>query len=296
MDDSSSEHLKVHSLSVLVMELPDLGQQCSEVTCKQLDFLPLKCDACENIFCREHIAYKDHNCSSAYKKDVQVPVCPLCNTPIPVKKNETPDVVVGRHIDNDCQSDPAKNKRKVFSNKCSVKGCKIKEVIPVVCNKCKLNFCLKHRLETDHQCEGEAGAARRRAMEAALARQKGQTGSDHSKSSGPSSSRGSISRFLSNGPFHLQNGAPSHVQNGPQPRNKHRATAADVQGSMSEDEALARALALSMQETSQQRSQQAALSNPNDQITNDFMLAQAIAESEQPTTSARSSQNKCAVS
>lgn len=32
------------------------------------DFLPLKCDACEQIFCTDHIAYAQHNCTSAYKK------------------------------------------------------------------------------------------------------------------------------------------------------------------------------------------------------------------------------------
>jgi hypothetical protein len=62
---------------------------------------------------REHISYKNHSCPSAYKKDVQVPVCPLCNTPIPVKRGEQPDIAVGAHIDSDCMSDPAKNRRKV---------------------------------------------------------------------------------------------------------------------------------------------------------------------------------------
>lgn len=33
-----------------------------------LDFLPLKCDACEQIFCTDHITYAQHNCTSAYKK------------------------------------------------------------------------------------------------------------------------------------------------------------------------------------------------------------------------------------
>jgi hypothetical protein len=60
--------------------------------------------------------YAAHSCSSAYKKDVQVPVCPLCNTPIPVRRGEPPDIAVGAHIDTDCQSDPAKNKRKVGYN------------------------------------------------------------------------------------------------------------------------------------------------------------------------------------
>lgn len=46
-------------------------------------------------------------------QDVQVPVCPLCNTPVPVRRGEMPDVVVGEHIDRDCKSDPAQRKRKV---------------------------------------------------------------------------------------------------------------------------------------------------------------------------------------
>ena len=58
--------------------------------------------------------YEDHSCPYAYKKNVQVPVCPLCNQPVPVRKGETPDVVVGAHIDRDCQSDPARKKRKVL--------------------------------------------------------------------------------------------------------------------------------------------------------------------------------------
>ena len=40
-------------------------------------------------------------------------MCPLCNIPIPVKRGEPPDIRVGQHIDTDCQSDPAKEKRKV---------------------------------------------------------------------------------------------------------------------------------------------------------------------------------------
>ncbi|KAL5011876.1 hypothetical protein ScPMuIL_010427 [Solemya velum] len=136
------------------MEFPSLGQQCFENTCKQLDFLPMKCDACSNIFCSDHIQYTSHSCPDSYKKDNQVPVCPLCNKPIPVKKGELPDVVVGRHIDSDCQSDPAKERRKIYTNKCSHKGCKQKELVPVKCSKCHKNYCLKHRHEEDHNCQG----------------------------------------------------------------------------------------------------------------------------------------------
>uniref|UniRef100_A0A8D0HI78 Zinc finger AN1-type containing 2B n=1 Tax=Sphenodon punctatus TaxID=8508 RepID=A0A8D0HI78_SPHPU len=121
------------------------------------DFLPLKCDGCEQIFCTDHITYAQHKCTSAYKKDVQVPVCPLCNTPIPVKRGEMPDVVVGEHIDRDCKSDPAQQKRKIFTNKCLKPGCKQKEMMKVICEQCRGNFCLKHRHPLDHACAGPSG-------------------------------------------------------------------------------------------------------------------------------------------
>jgi len=85
-----------------------------EKSCHQLDFLPMKCDACEQVFCKDHVRYELHQCESQYKKDIQVPVCPLCSQPVPWKRGDPPDLAVGDHIDRDCQSDPAKKKRKVF--------------------------------------------------------------------------------------------------------------------------------------------------------------------------------------
>ena len=61
----------------------------------------------------EHYKYESHNCPAAYTKNVQVPVCPLCNTPIPGRSDELPDIRVSRHIDSDCQSDRAVKHRKV---------------------------------------------------------------------------------------------------------------------------------------------------------------------------------------
>ena len=62
---------------------------------------------------KDHIQYSTHNCAESYRKDKQVPVCPLCSKPIPLKPGEVADVKVGAHIDSDCQSDPAKERRKV---------------------------------------------------------------------------------------------------------------------------------------------------------------------------------------
>jgi len=75
-------------------------------------------------------------------------------------KGQLADVVVGQHIESDCQSDPAKERRKVYTNRCSKKGCKRKELVPIKCEKCRLNYCLKHRHEQDHSCQGFQGTGR----------------------------------------------------------------------------------------------------------------------------------------
>ncbi|XP_030069194.1 AN1-type zinc finger protein 2A [Microcaecilia unicolor] len=140
------------------MEFPDLGKQCSENTCKQLDFLPLKCNACEQVFCKDHITYSQHKCTSAYKKDVQVPVCPLCNIPIPVRKGVVPDIAVGEHIEQKCKYNPSQHKQKIFTNKCLKPGCKKRELIKMVCDQCQSNFCIKHRHPLDHECSSSSGS------------------------------------------------------------------------------------------------------------------------------------------
>lgn len=195
------------------MEFPDLGSHCSVSVCKKLDFLPVKCDACLQMFCSEHMSYVKHECKFAAQKDIQVPVCPLCNQPVPTKRGELPDYAVSLHIDNNCKSDTAQERRKIFTNKCSMKGCKGKELIPVNCYQCSLNFCLKHRHPNDHKCEGHINAARNKALESAQARLKKQQ---------------STTKIVN----------PKAIQ-----------------GNMAEDEALARALQLSMQDTPQGRDQ-----------------------------------------
>ena len=61
----------------------------------------------------DHYSYAKHNCPKAFAKNVQVPVCPLCNAPVPGKSDELPDIRVSRHIDADCKSDKAVSRRKV---------------------------------------------------------------------------------------------------------------------------------------------------------------------------------------
>ncbi|KAF5922562.1 hypothetical protein HPG69_017935 [Diceros bicornis minor] len=217
------------------MEFPDLGAHCSEPSCQRLDFLPLKCDACSGIFCADHVAYAQHHCGSAYQKDIQVPVCPLCNVPVPVARGEPPDRAVGEHIDRDCRSDPAQQKRKIFTNKCERPGCRRREMMKLTCERCGRNFCIKHRHPLDHDCS-EEGHPTSKAGLAAISRAQGLASST---STVPSPSQTLPS---STSPSRATAQSPS--------RTASPVTA--LQNDLSEDEALQRALELSLAETKPQ--------------------------------------------
>lgn len=259
------------------MEFPDLGEHCTEKSCKRLDFLPMRCDACEEIFCKDHITYANHKCTSSYKKDVQVPVCPLCNIPIPIKRGEMPDIKVGEHIDRDCKSDPAQRKRKIFTNKCSKGGCKQKEMIRVTCDQCHLNFCLKHRHPLDHDCKTD-GKPVTKSGHAALMRAQAS-----SSNVTPSSTRGS-SRTMSNGVTGNTRPQSSSAQRSSAASSlpvTHTAqnvipASASYQAGLTEEQALQRALEMSLAESAQPS--QPTLS-PQEQ--EDLALAQALAASEE---------------
>ncbi|CAM4785227.1 unnamed protein product [Rotaria magnacalcarata] len=117
------------------MEFPDLGGHCAVKT--------------------YHIKYDEHQCPSSYRKNIQIPICPLCNQDVPYEyRDQSPDRVVSAHIDRDCKSDPALKKRtKVYTNKCSVPSCKQREAIQVKCDKCLRTYCLRHRFPDDHKCQ-----------------------------------------------------------------------------------------------------------------------------------------------
>lgn len=136
------------------MEFPDLGKHCAEETCKQLDFLPLKCDACEQDFCKDHFARSAHRCPQDFRKDVRVPVCPLCDQPVPLRRGQVADVVVGEHMDRDCKSLRGKKDDKIFRHRCSRDGCRKREMLALSCHQCAANFCIAHRHPLDHSCPG----------------------------------------------------------------------------------------------------------------------------------------------
>ncbi|RUS33814.1 hypothetical protein BC938DRAFT_483738 [Jimgerdemannia flammicorona] len=96
----------------------------------------------------------------------RVPVCPICQKPVPVNRGEDPNIRVNEHIAAGCANPGTTTTPSPTSaNHCSNRGCKARTLVPIYCPKCKLNFCVKHRLEVDHQCRSlGAGGGRARSV------------------------------------------------------------------------------------------------------------------------------------
>ncbi|XP_054164568.1 AN1-type zinc finger protein 1-like [Oppia nitens] len=99
-------------------EFPDLGQQCYQ--CKRLDFLPLICLSCKEVFCKEHYSVVTHSCPKYDTKEVK-------------------PVATGGH--------------RTILGKC----CYCVESVPdtelVLCDKCNDKHCLAHRYYDSHKCK-----------------------------------------------------------------------------------------------------------------------------------------------
>ncbi|KAL3316229.1 zinc finger, AN1-type domain [Cichlidogyrus casuarinus] len=129
---------------------------CSiEILLSFTDFLPIKCGGCGQLFCGDHFRADVHECAGAISSN-KVPQCPLCGVPVPVAPNESPDYKVGQHIDTACTSQPAAElKGKIFTNSCNFGNCRKRELVECICPKCNQNFCMRHRMEADHNCQGK---------------------------------------------------------------------------------------------------------------------------------------------
>ncbi|CAK9291486.1 unnamed protein product [Gordionus sp. m RMFG-2023] len=101
------------------MEFPEIGENCTFSSCNRLDFLPFKCDACEEYFCISHYKYENHKCINVHKKDNYIPICPICNEIIYVPKVHPIDMIVNRHIESTCKSDLYPMKMSNPENICS---------------------------------------------------------------------------------------------------------------------------------------------------------------------------------
>ncbi|ORZ32540.1 hypothetical protein BCR44DRAFT_52825 [Catenaria anguillulae PL171] len=133
------------------MELPHIGKHCSVKTCNLNDFLPYTCPGCKAVYCHDHWRHADHECSNP-PSDRTVPSCPLCNQVVPIRQGDDPNLRVDQHIAAGCPVTASNASRAPPSKKCCYRACAAKTMVPVQCKACHLTFCLKHRLERDHEC------------------------------------------------------------------------------------------------------------------------------------------------
>lgn len=96
------------------MELPGLGGNCAQPSCKQLDFLPLTCK-CGSLFCSDH--FGQHALS-----------CPA----VQVLENERS---LGEGVWGKAKA----------AYMCSHPSCKSTSYLPLICGGCKQHFCVSHR-------------------------------------------------------------------------------------------------------------------------------------------------------
>jgi len=136
------------------MHFAEVGDHCSMTTCNRQDFLPFKCDCCNNTYCLEHRTYSAHNCPKAQGKNLIAIICPLCKQTIPITADTDANHAWDLHSRTVC--DPSNRKKK---QRCSVQNCKSKlgPLNKVVCEKCRLEVCLNHRFPDAHNCQGRRG-------------------------------------------------------------------------------------------------------------------------------------------
>lgn len=261
------------------MEFPDLGKNCNLKGCNQLDFLPIKCDACSNTYCSSHYQYCNHTCEKANGRDNQVPVCPLCSKPVPLRRGQLPDITVSNHIDQYCsRNDKLKehqrerNKPKSNLAACSFESCRQKDVIYLECSDCNLKFCIKHRHPSDHVC------TKPRMIDNMAENWKNFRGNC---SSNASTSLNKIKNKAQQLTKSSQNAINNILGNtagtsGHQNTNRHRARS--IQGDLSEQEALSIAISESNKNLTVKQTQTS--NNIGQQEEEDLALAKALQESQ----------------
>ncbi|RKP02775.1 hypothetical protein CXG81DRAFT_24563 [Caulochytrium protostelioides] len=158
------------------MEFYDTGRHCEVATCRQHDFLPRHCPGCQKDFCNEHGPADAHACPTPALVDVRAPVCPLCDAILPVQRDRSPDAQVDAHIVAGCPNGPYGAKAAAgpaaagpaaaaspspprstapappSSSRCTVRGCKKRDLAGAKCPQCRQPFCLGHRHPPDHAC------------------------------------------------------------------------------------------------------------------------------------------------
>ena len=97
----------------------NIGTQCENMECKQLDFLPIQCSSCKKFFCKLHSHQTSHRCDNISDNLII----------------HDSSLLVNHHHES-----------------CSFDNCNNDEIVRIACPYCNLKFCLNHRHMEIHNC------------------------------------------------------------------------------------------------------------------------------------------------
>ncbi|KAI5279626.1 hypothetical protein KEM52_004320, partial [Ascosphaera acerosa] len=145
-----------------------IGRHCEFEFCRQLDFLPFRCESCRATFCLDHRTETAHQCpragewarrrAQASESSASTPA----TTTITSTSTSTPTTTSASASPSPAPSSAAASHPTVLnSEQCAHLSCKtlIHALQPGVhCSSCNRDYCLKHRLKEDHDCAAAAAA------------------------------------------------------------------------------------------------------------------------------------------
>ncbi|XP_065913355.1 AN1-type zinc finger protein 1-like isoform X2 [Dysidea avara] len=100
----------------------EFGKHCALGSCQQLDFLPFVCEACSQVFCKEHCKPEQHQCDCLESTSQQPSI-----------------------------GQTSGESKPLFP--CELSGCDRSELVAINCVCCHKNFCIIHRHPDDHDCQ-----------------------------------------------------------------------------------------------------------------------------------------------
>ncbi|EEP77792.1 conserved hypothetical protein [Uncinocarpus reesii 1704] len=119
-------------------DLDAIGKHCQFEYCRQLDFLPFRCESCKNTFCL------DHRTETAHK-------CPKEGEWAAARRRKE-----GGATRNNSMLSPNTKPTIYNTTQCSHPQCKTLihtlQNPGVHCKNCNRQYCLSHRLQEDHDC------------------------------------------------------------------------------------------------------------------------------------------------
>ncbi|KAF2151877.1 hypothetical protein K461DRAFT_279390 [Myriangium duriaei CBS 260.36] len=131
--DAQSSYTKMS-----VGDVEAIGAHCQMTFCRQLDFLPFRCESCQGKFCLDHRSETAHSCVKAGAWSQRRAQLNAGSTTPGYRPSPKPSVLT-------------------HEQQCSETSCKTLIDTPLVtgvhCANCNRRYCLKHRFREDHDCK-----------------------------------------------------------------------------------------------------------------------------------------------